>query len=162
MSRILRAAPPGRRRLLLAFGIVIALTKLSAAADQTDELAHLRAEAVQLRQALEGLEARIQVLERQNRDPAARRDTGQPQASRSEALPAAQIFPLVSLKQNWAQVQPGIPEDKVQALLGRPEKVLHIDGTLVWYYLYPGIGRASVSFNGNGRVSGTQPPSLGW
>ncbi len=144
------------------FGIVIALTTPSAAADQADELAHLRAEAVQLRQALERLEARIQVLERQDRDPATRGDTGQPQVPHSEAVPAAQISPLVSLKQNWAQVQPGTPEDKVQALLGRPEKVLRIDGTLVWYYLYQGIGRASVSFNGNGRVSSTQPPSLGW
>ena len=51
---------------------------------------------------------------------------------------------------------------KAQALLGKPEKALRIDGSLVWYYIYPGIGRGSVFFNGDGRVSTTQSPGLGW
>ncbi len=45
---------------------------------------------------------------------------------------------------------------------GKPEKVLRIDNTPVWYYIYPEIGRGSVFFNGNGKVSSAQSPSLGW
>jgi hypothetical protein len=157
-----RDGSPTRRPLLLACGIVLALTSLSAAAEQTDELARLRGEAAQLRQALERLDTRIQALERQNGDPVARKDSGQPDASRSEATPATQMSPLVSLKQFWSQVQPGTPEDRVQALLGKPERVLRIDGALVWYYMYPGIGRGSVFFNANGKVSSAQSPSIGW
>jgi hypothetical protein len=157
-----RNGAPKRRPLLLACGIVLALTRLSVAADPTDELARVREEAAQLRQALDRLDARIRTLERQDGGPVARKDSVQPEASRSEASPAAQIFPLVSLKQNWSQVQPGMPEDRVQALLGKPERVLRIDGALVWYYIYPGIGRGSVFFNANGKVSSAQSPSLGW
>jgi hypothetical protein len=157
-----RNGAPTRRPLLLACGIVIALATLSSAADQTDELARLREEAANLRQALERLETRIQTLERQNQDPVAPKDNGQPEASRSEAMPAAQISPLVSLKQNWSRVQPGTSEDRVQALLGKPERVLRIDGALVWYYMYPGIGRGSVFFNANGNVTSAQSPSFGW
>jgi hypothetical protein len=157
-----RNGAPKRRPLLLACGIVLALTTLSVAADPTDELARLREEAAQLRGALDRLDARIRTLERQDGGPVTRKDSGQPEASRSEAIPVSQISSLVSLKQNWSQVQPGTPEDRVQVLLGKPERVLRIDGALVWYYVYPGIGRGSVFFNANGKVSSAQSPSLGW
>ncbi len=158
----MRNGAPKRRPRLVACGIVLALTTLSVAADPTDELARLREEAAQLRQAQDRLDARIRALERQDGGPVARKDSGQPEASRSEAIPITQISSLVSLKQNWLQVQPGTPEDRVQALLGEPERVLRIDGALVWYYVYPGIGRGSVFFNANGKVSSAQSPSLGW
>ncbi len=72
----------GRRRSLLVCGIVISLTTLSAAADQTEDLARLRGEAAQLRQGLERLEARIQAIENQNRNPAAGKDARQPEGVR--------------------------------------------------------------------------------
>ncbi len=53
-------------------------------------------------------------------------------------------------------------EDGVQALLGKPEGELRIDGNPVWYYVHPGIGRGSVFFNGDGRVSSAQSPTFGW
>ena len=142
--------------------MVVALTALPAVSDQTDELARLREEATQLRQRLDGLETRIRALEDQNPNPVARKDGGPPEASRSEPTPANPVSPLVSLKQSWLQIQPGTPEDKVHQLLGKPEKVLSIDRARVWYYVYPGIGRGSVFFNANGKVSSTQSPSLGW
>jgi outer membrane protein assembly factor BamE (lipoprotein component of BamABCDE complex) len=73
-----------------------------------------------------------------------------------------QISPLAQLKHSWSQVEPGTPRERVQALLGAPQKVLHIDGTLVWYYVYPEVGPASVFFNASGKVSSRQSPSLGW
>lgn len=158
----MRNSASRHRPFLLACGIAIAVTTLSVAADQSDELARLREDAVQLRAALNRLEARIQALERQNGDSAARKDSGQPGGLGSQAVPTTQISSLVLLKQNWSQVQPGTPEDRVEALLGKPERVLRIDGALVWYYIYPGIGRGSVFFSGNGKVSSAQSPSLGW
>lgn len=160
MSSIVRDTTwrtPGsrRRRSFLACGIVVALTALSAAADQSEDLARLRGEAAQLRQALEKLEAKIQAIENQNRNPA----TGS--ASPSEP-PSTSPSSLASLKKNWSQVQRGMREDGVQALLGKPGGVLRIGGNLVWYYAYPGIGGGSVFFNGDGTVSSAQSPTFGW
>ena len=161
-----------------ALGIVIALTTSPAWADQTEDLSRLRQEAAQIRQSLEKLEAKIQALENPMRNQDSHLDTSPSEHSSGattpmqrapnagaaklpDAAPTA-ISSLVEMKQNWLQVQRGTPEERVQKLLGKPEKVLRIDGNLVWYYVYQGIGRGSVFFDGNGKVSATQPPSLGW
>jgi hypothetical protein len=133
------------------------MTALAAAADQSDELSRLREEAAQQRRGLEGTETRIRALEQKSGEAAGRED-----ASRAGTALATQVSPLVQLKQSWSQVEPGTPEDRVRTLLGAPEKVLRIDGALVWYYVYPGIGPGSVFFNASGKVSSRQSPSLGW
>jgi hypothetical protein len=150
-----RSSRSRRRWALLACGMAIALTALPAAADQSEELARLREDAAQLRQAQERLEARIQALENQNRNAPGGKDGMQDPSSTS-------ISSLVSLKKNWSQVQRGMRQDGVEALLGKPETLLRIDGTPVWYYAYPGIGRGSVFFNGDGTVSSAQSPTFGW
>jgi hypothetical protein len=150
---------------LAAFGIALALAAPSAWSDPPDELTRLREEAAQLRQSLEGLEARIQALEAQ-RKPSAE-NAAVPSPSKTGSVPAPRAVSidaasLVTMKQNWSRVEAGTPEAEVRALLGEPQKVLRIDGNLVWYYAYPGIGRGSVFFNRDGKVSSTQSPSLGW
>jgi hypothetical protein len=135
---------------LLLAGLALALSAAWAFADQSDELTRLREEAAQQRRDLDGTEARIRTLEG---------DTGNAAARDASPQPAS---PLVQLKRNWSQVEPGTPKERVQALLGPPEKVLRIDGALVWYYAYPGIGPASVFFNARGVVSSRQSPSFGW
>jgi hypothetical protein len=140
--------PP--RSLVLACGLAIALSAAPAVADQSDDLARLREEAAQQRRDLEGTEARIHALEEQTGNPAARDASPQP------------ISPLDQLKKSWSQVEPGTSKERVQVLLGPPERVLHIDGTLVWYYAYPGIGPASVFFNARNVVSSRQAPPFGW
>ena len=140
--------PP--RALLMACGLAVALTAFRATADPSDDLTRLREEAAQQRRDLEGTEARIRALERDTGNAGVRDPSPQP------------LSPLVQLKKSWSQVEPGTPMERVQVLLGPPEKVLHIDGTLVWYYAYPGIGPASVFFNDRGVVSSRQSPSLGW
>ena len=173
-----RALNRRRRPSLAALGIVIALITPSAWADQTEELSRLRQEAAQIRQSLEKLEAKIQAIENPLGNQGSHLDTRPsehssgattqmqraPNAGAANAPDAAltSISSLVEMKQNWLQVQRGTPEERVQKLLGKPEKVLRIDGNLVWYYVYRGIGRGSVFFDGNGKVSATQPPSLGW
>jgi hypothetical protein len=138
---------PLRRPFLLVYGVAAALTALPAAADQSDDLSRLREEAAQQKRELEGTEARIRALEKQ---------------SGKASVPATQLSALAQLKKNWSQVDPGTPQDRVRALLGEPENVLRIDGALVWYYAYPGIGPGSVFFNASGKVSSRQSPYLGW
>lgn len=167
-----RAPCRWRRSSLAALGIVAALTALPVRAQSSDELARLREEAAQLRQSLERLEARIHALETGQRDghPAEESSTENApasSASKAESAPASRpasvdASSLVTMKKNWSQVEAGTPEDRVRALLGEPQRVLRIDGNLVWYYAYPGVGRGSVFFNRDGKVSSTQSPSLGW
>jgi hypothetical protein len=152
-------------RLLAIGSIVLALISLPAAADQTEELARLREEAAELRHSLNRLDARIDALENQSRNPAL---SGKVEPSQPAPMPPAPLAapaslqPIVSLKQNWSQVERGIPQQTVQSLLGQPERVLRIDGNTVWYYTYPGIGRGSVFFSDDGKVSSAQSPSFGW
>jgi hypothetical protein len=129
----------------------MALTALPAAADESDDLSRLREEAAQQKRELEATQARIRTLEQKGGV-----------AASANSAPAKQPSPLVQLKRSWSQVEPGTPQDRVQALLGTPEKVLRIDGALVWYYVYPEVGRGSVFFNASGKVTSRQAPSLGW
>jgi len=141
--------PASRRRRWFAAGLA-ALLLSAPAVGQDDELARLREEAAVLRQSLDRLEARIRALE------------GNAGAATASPGHSESIDALASLKRGWSQVAPGLPEDKVEALLGKPEKILRIDNTLVWYYLYPEIGRGSVFFNASGKVSSRQAPGVGW
>ena len=143
--------------LLFAFGAAAALTALPAGAQPSGDVSRLREEAAQQRRDLEATEARIRTLEQKSGETA-----GRGEAPHTGTALATQVSPLVQLKQSWSQVEPGTPEDRVRALLGAPQKVLRIDGTLVWYYAYPGIGPGSVFFNASGKVSSRQSPSLGW
>jgi hypothetical protein len=145
------------RRLLLAWCAAAALTALPVSADQSDDLARLREEAAQQRRELEGTEARLRALEQKSGETAGRENGLQPAVA-----PATQLSQLVQLKQSWSQVEPGTPEDRVRVLLGTPEKALRIDGALMWYYVYPGIGPGSVFFNASGKVSSRQSPNFGW
>lgn len=151
-----RAGTPGRRLALAACGLAIALTAPPAGADPGDELIQLRKEAAELRQKQDQLDARIRALESQSPSSPAQAGAARPEAESKSA------YPLPVLKQNWAQIGPGTPREKVQSLLGPPEKVLRIDGSTVWYYAYPGIGRGSVFFTESGKVSSLQSPGFGW
>jgi hypothetical protein len=150
---------------LAASAIVLALISLPVVAEQSGELARLREEAAALQQSLDRVNARIRALENQSQDPAPSKNVEPSQPPPAPPAPLAEptsLQPIVSLKQNWSQVERGISQQKVQSLLGQPEKVLRIGGNTVWYYTYPGIGRGSVFFSDNGKVSSAQSPSFGW
>jgi hypothetical protein len=177
-------------RSLAAGAIVLALSSLPAAADESGELGQLRQEAAALRQSLNRLDARIEALENRNHDqnPPLRQNAEAPAPSTpvapspvaAPAVPAplapapvapvppeaaATVHPVVLLKRNWSQIERGTAQEKVQSLLGQPEKVLQIGGNTVWYYsypAYPGIGRGSVFFNSDGKVSSSQSPTFGF
>jgi hypothetical protein len=144
------------RRALRALAVTaVAVTTLPSYADQADEIARLREEAAALRQSLDKLEARIQALE--NATPGARPPMASPHAA--EKRPE---LSLVSVQQGWSEVRPGVSKERVDALLGKPERVMRINGDLVWYYVYPGLGPGSVFFNNDGKVTAAQAPRPGW
>lgn len=161
-----------RRSLAAAFGVAAALVLAPAWADSADELARLREDAAQLRRSLEQLEARIHALEARQRERQDRDGSGAagepPRAARPPAPasapepPLPSVSSLLSLKQSWSQIEAGAPEEKVRTLLGKPERVLAIDGNVVWYYAYPGVGPGSVFFNRQGKVTSFRAPSFGW
>ena len=99
-----------------------------------------------MREALQQLDARVRALEGAAAD-------------RAEKQPAPSF---VAVQRNWSEIRPGLPLEKVDALLGKPERVMHVNGDLVWYYVYPSLGRGSVFFSADGRVSAAQPPRIGW
>jgi hypothetical protein len=144
---------PRSRSLISMLGALAVLVAYPAAG-QGDDLTRLREDAARQRQDLEATEARIRTLEQQS--------GSQPGGSRTDSPSTTQLGALMLLKKNWSQVEPGAPQERVHTLLGAPEKVLRIDGALVWYYAYPGIGPGSVFFNASGKVSSRQAPSFGW
>ena len=76
------------------------------------------------------------------------------------AKPGTDSIP--ALRESWRRVHKGMTQAEIAGVLGPPTKDLRINGKLVWYYYYAGIGGASVFFNGDGRVSSNQPPTVGW
>ncbi|MHB8447422.1 MAG: outer membrane protein assembly factor BamE domain-containing protein [Rudaea sp.] len=76
-------------------------------------------------------------------------------------LQAGQVSPEEALKDRWSQIRSAMSQDDVTKLLGAPSRQFSIDGRRVWYYVYPGIGRGSVFFTGEHRVSSRQSP-FGW
>jgi outer membrane biosynthesis protein TonB len=90
----------------------------------------------------------------------AKPDAGPAPAPATTAKPAADL--IIALRENWSHVEKGMTQAQIAGFLGAPTKELMIDGKLVWYYYYAGIGGASVFFNGDGHVSSRQRPTVGW
>jgi hypothetical protein len=129
------------RRFLLVIG---ALVSLPAYADGADDIARLREEAAVLRQSLDKLEAEIRALE----------------GARPEAQARAEPS-LVSVHRSWSGIHRGLSKERVSEVLGAPGSVLHINGDLVWYYVYPGMGKGSVFFDREDKVTAVQAPNFG-
>jgi len=94
--------------------------------------------------------------------PASPRAQPTPSAAPSAPSARAPVDSLVALRVNWAQVKKGMTQSEIAALLGAPTTEMRINGKLVWYYYYAGVGGSSVFFNDNGHVSSMQGPTNGW
>ena len=138
---------------LMAF-MAAACAAVPAAAQQADVEA-LKAEAARMRQSLDELDAKIRAVEGEKPAAPAAASPARP----DDKQPAGSY---VSLQQSWSQVQTGLPKERVDALLGKPDRVMQINGDDVWYYVYPGLGRGSVFFNTKGVVTASQSPRIGW
>ncbi|HYL91080.1 MAG TPA: hypothetical protein VEU32_20180 [Burkholderiales bacterium] len=144
-----------RRAALCAMAMLAACTALPVRAQPTDELESLKQEQARLRQSLDAIDRRIRALEDARGTPSAPLPAGNRPAS--ESTPS-----LVALQRNWGEIKPGIAKARVDELLGKPDREMHINGDLVWYYVYPAIGRGSVFFSEKEKVTAIQAPISGW
>ena len=69
---------------------------------------------------------------------------------------------VVTLRNSWRRISAGMKQSDVKDALGAPAREMLINGKVVWYYHYAGLGAGSVFFNSDGRSSSSQPPNLGW
>ncbi len=146
------------RFLLLA----AVLVSMPAYADRADDVARLREEAAVLRQSLDKLDAEIRALEMEGARPEASAASARPEAPARPEVQKVQAEPsLVSVHRSWSEIRRGLSKDRVGEVLGAPGSILRINGDLVWYYVYPGIGKGSVFFNGEDKVTAVQAPNFG-
>jgi len=141
---------------------------------QETDAASLQKEVEELRREVKSLQEQVKTLKT---EPA---PSALPQAGPAPAAPEPQPAPvappvsapataakpaadsIVALRESWSHVERGMTQAQISALLGPPTKELTIDGKLVWYYYYAGIGGSSVFFYSDGRVSSKQRPTVGW
>ena len=134
---------------------------------QDAEVRELQLELEILRREVKALHVRIDTLEGKREGASVRAPTSEPAAARTNAPPAGntdntRADSIVALKMRWSKVAPGMTGHEVAETIGEPAAKLAIDGRPVWYYIYAGIGRGSVMFDGGGRVSSLQAPAVGW
>ena len=167
-------ANKSRVKRVTAVACVIAATLAGAAPARADDAdcKALSAQLQRLEEQIRVLDAKLSALE-QSRPataaaavPAPSAPAPAPAATTSEiaAQAAAQLRREdEAVREGWKQVNRGMTQDKVKALLGAPQRTFDLNGKPVWYYYYPADGSGSVMFDPAGRVVGYQaPPSTGF
>ena len=175
---------PGHRFAALSFAVACVAFATGARADET-ELSVLRQQVEELKNNVRQLQERINALEKADTvswipatsspAPAAAPTTAPAQSSApktmetapasNRAAPAARASvddKVVILRNSWRQIATGMKQADVKETLGPPTREMLINGKVVWYYYYAGLGAGSVFFNGDGRISSSQSPNLGW
>jgi len=162
--------------------ILSAVLVADARADDS-ELRTLKQQVQELKDSVQQLQDRIIVLENRAQGaswvpatvaptpPAISAEpTTAPPLSKTQASPplsaTAQTMAVddkvVLLRNSWRHISTGMKQEEVKQTLGPPTKEMLMNGKVVWYYHYAGLGAGSVFFNANGRSSSSQPPNLGW
>jgi SmpA/OmlA family protein len=144
-------------------GAVVVLMSLALSARwvhaQDTQASSLQKEVEELRREVKSLQEQVKTLKTEP-PPAPPAQTQTQPAPANPAKPATDS--IVALRESWSHVEKGMTQAEITGLLGAPSRELTIDGKLVWYYYYAGIGGSSVFFNGDGRVSSKQRPTVGW
>lgn len=150
--------------------VCVALVGAPAARASEGDDAALRKDVRMLIEMVQDLQRRVSALEAHAVKPASA-PTAAPQPGPVAPIAAARpgmrpdyVSPEAMLKANWNQIDKGMDEAAIKALIGAPSTTFQLDGRLVWYYYYPGTGRGSVFFTDAGRVSSYQSPfpEFGW
>ena len=153
--------------LSAALFVGLAATLLPAHAQEQDS-SSLQKEVEQLRQEVQGLKEQVKSLQEAPPPappPQTQPAVTQPTPAPNQVKPAPAKPPagsITALRESWSHVEKGMTKEQIQEVLGPPTKELTINSKLVWYYYYAGIGGSSVFFNGDGRVSSHQRPTVGW
>ena len=145
--------------------VVVALMSLTiptprVQAQDTTEASSLQKEVEELRREVKSLQEQVNTLKTEPSPAPPPQAEPAPVAGAAPAQPSTNS--IVALRESWRQVDKGMTQAQISGLLGPPTKEIRIDGKLVWYYYYAGIGGSSVFFNGDGRVSSRQRPTIGW
>jgi hypothetical protein len=147
------------------YAVVLATVIGLPAWGQDSDTEALRKEIEQLRQKVQKLEEQQAAKPEAGRAAVSPEQTspaaaGQPAAQSASPTPAPTS--VTALRESWSRVARNMSQAEIAEVLGQPNKKTRIDGKLVWYYYYPGIGGASMFFKSNGQVSSYQPPNVGW
>lgn len=156
-----------RKRTLEQFGaalfVWLSAGLLPTHAQEQDPLS-LQKEVDQLRQEVQSLKEQVKSLQEPPpvaTPPPVTEPT--PAPNKVEPAPAKpRAGSITALRESWSHVENGMTRAQIQEVLGPPTNELTINGKLVWYYHYTGIGGSSVFFNGDGRVSSHQRPTVGF
>ncbi|MFI5398637.1 MAG: outer membrane protein assembly factor BamE [Candidatus Binatia bacterium] len=143
-----------RGRIPLTVLACLALT--ASASAESDDTGALRREVGELGQAVERLDARVKNLEQHcsgESGPSAQ-ETGKIPQPVERAGAAREV----GLKDHWQSVKLGMTMQQIEALVGRPDRIVKLSSKNVWYYSYPDVGNGSVVFAEDGTVIDLQTP----
>ena len=167
---------PGHRLAVLSFAVACAVCATGAQAEEP-ELGALRRQVEELTNTVRQLQERIDALEKNDTaswipatsapapDHASAPKTIETAPAPVRAAPSARASvddKVVILRNSWRRISTGMRQDDVKQTLGPPTRETLINGKVVWYYYYAGLGAGSVFFNADGRASSSQSPNLGW
>ncbi len=123
------------------------------------QMARMQAQIDALTKRLDRLEKKVQLnpypLEQhplEQKSP----DTGSQLVPTRSGLTA--LHEMEELKTNWKKLQRGLSKTQLLQLLGNPDAKTRVNNQIIWYYVYPVIGRGSVMFDYDGKVSAWQKP----
>jgi hypothetical protein len=174
----------GHRFAILAFAFACVAFAAGARADE-NELGALRQQVEELKDTVRQLQERVNALEKDDAAawipatiapaPSTAPTPAPAKASLAKAIEAAPASDraapaartsvddkVVILRNSWRRISTGMKQADVNDTLGPPTRETLINGKVVWYYYYAGIGAGSVFFNADGRSSSSQSPNLGW
>ncbi len=175
---------PGRRLAILSFALACAAFATGAQADESG-LSELRQQVEELKDTVRQLQERVNALEKGDTASWIPATTAPAPASVPTPAPAQASAPkttqsapasgqpapaakasvddkVVILRNSWRRIATGMKQADVKETLGPPTRETLINGKVVWYYYYAGLGAGSVFFNADGRISSSQSPNLGW
>lgn len=157
-----REQSAGRILLLLIAALASALcAALPTRATGADSNAVQR-QIDQLSDRLDRLEQRVRALEQH--DAVATKPSQPSSGTQKGEKPRAPTDnpPGSAPREAWQSVHSNMSAEEVSKLLGEPMRRFQLGNKMVWYYVYPGVGRGSVMFDQSGHVVDWQRPSFGW
>ena len=171
---------PGLRLAVLSFAVAC-ITSVPGTHAEDSDLRMLRKQVEELKDTVRQLQERVNALEKNDAAAwipatiAAAPGTAPVLASPPKAMEttpapdrattggrASVDDKVVILRNSWRRISTGMKQTDVKETLGPPTKETLMNGKVVWYYYYAGLGAGSVFFNGDGRISSSQAPNLGW
>ena len=171
---------PGHRLAVLSFAVAC-ITSVPGTHAEDNDMRMLRQQVEELKDTIRQLQERVNALDKNDAaawvpatiapatatapaqaSPPRAMETG-PATDRSTPTGRAPADDkVVILRNSWRRISTGMRQADVKETLGPPTKEMLINAKVVWYYYYAGLGAGSVFFNGDGRISSSQAPNLGW